>query len=96
MSRWTCRLSRPVRDITILSNRGDPVNIKQKIIAAAGVVLFAVRAAFPVKYAGFGGLRFEGSGLPEFMRKADWGTTGIHLAGIAVVTVVLVFIFKEK
>jgi hypothetical protein len=74
------------------------MNTKQKVIAAAGVVLAAVRAVFPVKYAELPGfLRFnEAKGFPEFMQKVDWGTTGLHIAVIAAACAVLVFIFKDK
>ncbi len=74
------------------------MNAAQKIIVAAGVVLAAIRAVYPVKYVELPGiLRFnEAKGFPEFMQKTDWGTTGLHIAVIAAVCALLAFIFKEK
>jgi len=72
------------------------MNTVQKIVIAAGVVLAALRAAFPVKYAGLPGFRFNNGGFPEFMVKADWHATGIHIALIAAATAALFFVFKKK
>lgn len=73
------------------------MNMKQKIIVAAGVVLAAFRAVYPVKYVELPGIKLKGAeGFPEFMQKADWSATGVHIAVIAAVCVALVFIFKGK
>lgn len=75
---------------------GD-MNLLQKTVVAAGVILAALRAAFPVRYAGLGDVRLgEGSGFPDFMVKTDWQATGLHIALITAVTVVLAFLCKKK
>lgn len=70
------------------------MNSNQKIAIAAGGVLMGIRAAYPVKYSGLGSLRFEDG--PEFLQQVDWRMTWLHIAGIAAVTIALVFILKSN
>ncbi len=73
------------------------MNIAQRLIVAAGAILAAARVVFPVRYGSLPGLRFsETSGLPEFMVKTDWRATGLHVALIAALTVILAVLFKKK
>ena len=70
------------------------MNVAQKLAIAAGGILIGLRAAYPVKFAGFAGLRFEGG--PEFMQQVDWNMTSLHVVGIAAVTIALAFILKTN
>ena len=69
---------------------------RQKIVLGAGVIVGALRLAFPVKVGYLFGFKFRGGDIPEFMQRVDWGQTLIHLGIIAAVTATFVYILKEK
>jgi hypothetical protein len=71
------------------------MNIYQKIVIAAGAVLAALRLFFPVRYTEVLGMRFAASKDTNLFQNVDWSQTGLHIGGIIIVTVALVFIFKK-
>ena len=70
------------------------MNIGQKIAIASGGILMGIRAAYPVKYTGLGSMRFDDG--PDFLQQVDWRMTWLQIAGIAAVTVALLFILKAE
>jgi len=72
------------------------MNFYQKMILAAGAVMAALSVIFPVKYTNILGMRFGASEDMGAFQNVDWGQTGLHLGGIVIVTVALVFIFKKR
>ena len=72
------------------------MNRRQKIVLSAGVIVGALRLAFPVKVGYLFGFRFRGGDIPAFLQRVDWGQTLVHFGIIAAVTAAFVYILKDK